>query len=388
MSTIDNLTKTRVSNVVSPTPLETDAPRPCSSNSTPLTVMETVSGMIATAREQLIQEGGEFFAAKGDRNVVFVETLCSTFEKYQISITERTENIAAWAQDVLYDAVKKFRAQVKRLAKVALRIPEIVLQYIVTFWIDASSRTRLNHERQCKLKVKKSLEAARKYHEETCRPSLGHPSQSHVLRAYCDQEAARSDQIIKDINAMAVGSCTEIEKNGYRFLERVTLVTRIFITLFDTCVYPPDISDEAMGSVEPKPKSFRNLLEQQKVKMARKKRNTTASGRKLNKRIWKGLPRNELLFSFWQTHKMNPMARPEEGPSFGSFSTLLHKTVVEARDKAYKKYIHYTFDAFYNIESTREQLKQDESEWEMYCSNSVKTLSDFFQRLPPQKQID
>ena len=284
--------------------------------------------------------------------------------------------------------VLALQTQVANLQELIVDVPEIAMSNLMVFFDTFLEQESARVWASFQLQLSESLERKTR-HENQLRPELGSLNHREELEALGRVEEERSLALVVLLEE------TQEQVVGHERLTRESFVEcfvaqyRFFMTLFDSLIFPSDISfsEEEEGN-QPQPQS----VEEQEVDNPSRPTSTRKSLKRLRKAIRKEARHDERVIELpadapaeecrFPKRQWPALACTEEEEGLDaettviiSFVTSAHRSTVRARDELYARY-QELYQARMTHTSVRfNDLMDKEKAWLKYWKHEIQSLT-------------
>ncbi|KAL8612782.1 hypothetical protein ACOMHN_033452 [Nucella lapillus] len=323
------------------------------------TLKDALNGLLATA--------DVYYKQKGARVVTRPQVLQETYEQCLDVITQKLQSYYQQCDDYHNQCLQEFRQQLTKGEQLGARVPALVIRDLVRAQVDRAldAHTTLQHDFQDTLSEAKQKQ---KSHENSLRPTMGHPHLVPELDALCQQESERHDQYLMAVAKQTRSLQACAVDHAKTMLDALMCLSEQQLLQYDGLLVVDEVEK---GRVEPtryptseliRRKNMGEPLEDEEVKDALPR----------GKGNWLGIPSNQLVSE-------NRPSKQQLTPTVQTAKTTLgHSATAKARDSAYEDYKVQFEKTLSKIEEEKERLARDEQHWTTSWQTSVQRVKDLY----------
>ncbi|KAK7094377.1 coiled-coil domain-containing protein 180-like isoform X2 [Littorina saxatilis] len=324
------------------------------------TLREALEGLLVTAEV--------YYKQKGARTVTRPQVLQETFEQCQDVVSLKLQSYYQQCDDYHNQCLQEFRQQLIKMEQLAARVPPLVINDLVKQYAERAqdAHKMLQQDFQTTLD---EVNKKQKEHENSLRPTMGHPHHAPGLEALCQQESERHDDYLIAIAKQTKTLQVCAVEHAKTLLDALVRLNEQQLLQFDGLLVVDDVEK---GYVEPTRYPTSELIRRKNAGQALDD-DEDKDALPRGKGNWLGLPSNQLVLENRPTKlQLTPTVQTAK-------TTLGQSSTVKARDSAYEDYKAQFEKTLANIEKDKDRLVRDEQHWTTSWLTSVQRVRDLYQ---------
>ncbi|XP_050389125.1 coiled-coil domain-containing protein 180 isoform X2 [Patella vulgata] len=326
-----------------------------------------VRKILRDALDGLLTTADLFYKTKGNRPVTRPQALQESFDGCADAVVQKLQSYFKQSLEYHNDCLQEFRKQLTEFERLVSRVPDLVINDLEKSQINTVQVDRKNIDDNYSPLLLK-LRQQQNEHQNSLRPTLGHPHQKESLMALCEKENKRHEEYLELVEKRSQELQNCVVEHSEKFIEVLSRTTENQLLQLDNQIVVDEVKK---GRVPPSRYPTSELLRRKAAG------ESLEDGEEMGmiprgRGTWPGLPINEM--------KVNLSEDAQELTATVTTlkTTLAHQAVIMAREQAFENYKAEFYNSLQDIRKAKDLLIKAEERWTDSWKKSVQKVEELY----------
>lgn len=324
------------------------------------TLQAAIKGLATTAEV--------YYRQKGTRLVTRPQVLQETMEQFMDVVNDKLQSYYLQCDDYHNQCLQEFRQQLTQTEQLAARVPALVINDLVKQHLSHAQDAHKKLLQEFQVTLDKFIKEQRE-HENSLRPTLGHPHLAPQLEILGQQESVRHQDNLMFIAQQTQSLQACALNHAKTLVDALACLSEQQLQQYDRLLV---VDDTEKGRVQATRHPTSELIRRRNAGESLEDEEDTKDALSRGKGNWLGIPSNQLVAENRPTKlQLTPTVQTAK-------TSLAHSATVKARDSAYEDYKVYFERTLVMIQEEAERLTKDEQHWTTSWQTSVQRVRDLY----------